>query len=130
VFGDQWTLLVVRDIMLLGKRTYQDFLASNEGIATNVLADRLKRLQETGIVATRRDPADRRRTIYLLTERGIDLLPAIVEIAAWSSKHDPKSVATAEIVGQLRAGHREMAERLRAELGATRGPRKREPAGR
>jgi DNA-binding HxlR family transcriptional regulator len=116
LFGDQWTLLVVRDMMLFGKRTFQDFLASGEGVATNVLTDRLRRLEQAGVITTRRDPDDRRRVLYLLTERGIDLMPMMVEMVAWSAKHDPKSLATPEKLAELRAGHRRLAAALHAEL--------------
>lgn len=116
VFGDQWTLLVVRDIMLFGKETYQDFLDSGEGIASNVLADRLRRLESAGIVTRRKHPADGRQSRYLLTERGIDLLPLIVDLVEWSAAHDPKSAATPDRVARLRAGRRQLVARLRRRL--------------
>ena len=112
VFGDQWSLLIVRDIMLLERRTFQDFLSGGEGIATNVLADRLARLEEAGILTRRRDPGDRRRWAYFLTKRGIDLIPVLIEMVEWSSKHDPKSAATRAMVSHLRANR----ERLRTRL--------------
>jgi DNA-binding HxlR family transcriptional regulator len=103
-------------MMLFGKETYLDFLDSGEGIATNVLADRLRRLESAGIVTRRKNPADRRQGRYLLTERGIDLLPLIMELVEWSAKHDDKSLATADKVAQLRAGRRQLAARLRRRL--------------
>ena len=112
VFGDQWSLLIVRDIMLLERRTFRQFLAGGEGIATNVLADRLARLEQAGIVTRRRDRGDRRRWAYFLTKRGVDLIPVLIEMVDWSSKHDPKSEATRAMVAHLRANR----ERLRARL--------------
>ncbi len=91
VFGDKWSLLIVRDIALRGRRHYGEFEAAGEGIATNILADRLKKLVEAGIVEKVRDPAHGSKRIYRLTAKGIDLLPVIVEIIVWSAKHDPDS---------------------------------------
>ena len=117
LFGDQWTLLIVRDLMLFEKRTFRDFLASGEGIATNVLTDRLERLERAGVLVRRPDPTDGRRSRYLLTERGIDLLPLLIEMVVWSAKHDPKSLATPAKLAELRTGRRRLEARLRAELG-------------
>ncbi len=90
-FGDRWTLLIVRDLMFKGKQTFGDFLASDEGIATNILAERLRRLEESGIVVRATAEADRRRRTYQLTEKGRDLLKVMLEITAWSARHDPFS---------------------------------------
>lgn len=91
ILGDRWTLLVLRDIVFGGKRTFGEFLASEESIATNVLAERLGRLARAGIV--RKTSAARSRTGYLLTERGIDLVPVLVDLAVWGAKHDPQTAA-------------------------------------
>ena len=85
--GDRWTLLVVRDLLFKGKRTYGEFLESAEGISTNILADRLRRLKDHGIV-TADAASDRRSTLYRLTTKGLDLLPVMLELTAWSAKHD------------------------------------------
>jgi DNA-binding HxlR family transcriptional regulator len=87
-FGDRWTLLIVRDLMFKGKRSYGAFLESDEKIATNILADRLKRLEEHGIVNKMADPEKKSRYVYALTAKGKDLLPVMLEITAWSAKHD------------------------------------------
>ena len=79
-FGDRWSLLVIRDLMLRGNETYGEFLDSGEGIATNVLADRLKGLEAVGIVVKSPDPENRRRNIYRLTQKGLDLAPLIMEL--------------------------------------------------
>lgn len=88
VLGDTWSLLIVRDTMFRGYRTFNDFLHAGEGIASNILTDRLARLEATGILTKRRDPQDARRYIYRLTEKGIDLAPALVEIVLWSSQYE------------------------------------------
>jgi DNA-binding HxlR family transcriptional regulator len=88
ILGDAWSLLIVRDLMFKGYRTFNEFLNAGEGIATNVLAERLARLESAGIVTRRRDARDARRWIYRLTGKGIDLAPALVEIVVWAAEHE------------------------------------------
>jgi DNA-binding HxlR family transcriptional regulator len=88
ILGDAWSLLVVRDLMFKGYRTFNEFLNAGEGIATNVLAERLQRLESAGILVRRRDPRDGRRWIYRLTEKGIDLAPALVEVVLWAADYE------------------------------------------
>lgn len=85
-FGDKWSLLIVRDIVFWGKKTYSDFLKSDEGIATNILASRLTQLEEEGILIKTPHPTDKRKDVYTLTEKGFELIPLLVEIVAWSGK--------------------------------------------
>lgn len=85
-FGDKWSLLIIRDIIFWGKKTYGDFLSSDEKIATNILASRLSQLEENGILKREKHPADKRKDIYSLTEKGMELIPLLVEIVAWSGK--------------------------------------------
>lgn len=87
VFGDRWTLLVLRDLIFLGKRRFSEFAASPEGIATNVLSDRLRRLELDEVVVSEPDPEDGRRVLYRLTEKGLDLIPVLLELILWGSKH-------------------------------------------
>ena len=89
VVGDKWTLLVIRDIMFLDKHYFVDFLTSPEKIASNILADRLKKLEESNIIHRQSDPENARRMIYTLTEKGEDLQPAMMELLRWAAKHDP-----------------------------------------
>ncbi|SEO46209.1 helix-turn-helix domain-containing protein [Nitrosovibrio sp. Nv6] len=91
VLGDKWSLLVIRDIMFMRKQYFRDFLTSPEKIASNILSDRLKKLEESNIVLRQRDPVNARRVIYTLTEKGLDLSPAIQELLRWGAKHDPAS---------------------------------------
>ena len=86
--GDAWSLLIVRDLMFKDRRTYNDFLGGGEGIASNVLADRLVKLERSGIVDKRRDPSDARRFIYRLSAKGIDLAPVLVELVIWSARYE------------------------------------------
>lgn len=90
-FGDKWSLLIIRDIVFAGKKTYGEFLKSKEGFATNVLASRLAFLEEQGILSKARSPDDRRKDFYSLTDKGLDLIPIVLSIVAWSAKHDAKS---------------------------------------
>jgi len=86
--GDRWSLLIIRDMMLRGAQSYKEFLAGAEGIATNILADRLQKLVEHGIITTRSDPADGRKLIYRLTPKGIDLAPVLTEMVLWAAAHE------------------------------------------
>lgn len=100
--GDKWTLLVVRDIMFLGKHHYGEFLKSDEGIATNILADRLARLEAAGIVVKSDDPGNRVRNIYTLTDKGLDLIPLMLELVAWGAKHDSDTGAPKAFMRRLK----------------------------
>jgi DNA-binding HxlR family transcriptional regulator len=99
--GDRWTLLVLRDIIMVRKRYFQELLAGNEGIASNILASRLKLLAAAGMITRRRDPAQARRVIYEPTEMALDLLPVMTELIRWSMKYDPNAAAPAHFVRRL-----------------------------
>ena len=92
-FGDRWALLILRDIVFRGKRTYGEFLKSEEGFATNILASRLERLINAGILQRDGDETDGRKDIYSLTEKGLDLIPMLFEMVLWSEKYDSRSEA-------------------------------------
>lgn len=89
IFGDSWTLLVLRDMMFAGKRHFRELLQSDEQISTNILADRLSRLVEHGLLTKADDPSHKQKAIYSLTEKAIQLLPVIVQIGAWGSRWVP-----------------------------------------
>lgn len=93
MFGDKWTLLIIRDMLFKQKRRYRDFAESGEKIATNVLADRLSKLEAWGLVTKEPDPGNRRQFIYRLTGKALDLAPVLVEMIVWSAKHDPNTAA-------------------------------------
>jgi DNA-binding HxlR family transcriptional regulator len=93
--GDRWSLLIVRDMLFNGATTYREFLASEEAIATNILANRLKLLEKQGIIAKRRDPADARRWIYTLAPKGLDLAPVLIELVVWGARYHQTQAPTA-----------------------------------
>src|SRR5688500_1095083 len=101
VFGDRWTLLVMRDLRLRGRATYGVCLASESGMATSGLGDRLEWLEAQGIVRRSRDRRERRRVVYGLTQKGIDLLPILIEMIAWSAKYGPKTAAPEAFVHRV-----------------------------
>ena len=118
-FGDRWTLLVIRDLMFHGKRYYGDFLASDEGISTNILANRLQRLEQDGVIAKKVDPDNRARSIYRLTQKGKDLLPVMLEITAWSGKYDSKTNAPAPLLKALKKDRRPLIAKVLSDLDET-----------
>lgn len=87
LLGDKWSLLIVRDMLIFGKKTYKEFSLSTEGIATGILASRLKQLEAFGVISKRKLPDNQKENIYLLTEKGIDLAPIIIDIALWGDKY-------------------------------------------
>lgn len=88
MFGDRWSLLIIRDLMVRGFHTFKEFRESGEGIATNVLGDRLRKLEAAGIITAEVEEADRRRVSYRLTEKGIDLAPVLLELLIWAARHE------------------------------------------
>lgn len=98
--GDRWSLLIVRDLMFGSRRSFREFLESDEKIASNILASRLRSLEENGLIDKRPDPGDARRTIYRLTAKGIDLAPALVELIVWGARHE-KTAAPAAVIRRM-----------------------------
>ena len=96
-FGDRWSLLIIRDLMVRGFRSFQQFQNSGEGIATNILADRLRNLQAAGIITAEADETDRRRFSYRLTEKGIDLAPVLLELLIWGARHEQTGASCAQM---------------------------------
>lgn len=95
VWGDKWSLLIVRDLMFSRQCTYGDFLKSDEKIATNILASRLLMLEQNGIITKQDHPESKAKVLYKLTEKGIDLMPLLIEINLWAEKYSviPESQA-------------------------------------
>ena len=89
IFGDSWTLLVLRDMMFGGKRHFRELLQSDERISSNILADRLSMLVENGLLTKSGDPTHKQKAVYSLTEKAITLLPIVVQIGAWGSRWVP-----------------------------------------
>ena len=100
IFGDRWSLLVIRDMMVRGYGTFKQFQNSGEGIATNILSDRLERLRHAGIVCGEVDQKDARRVNYRLTEKGIDLAPVMLELLIWGARHE-NTGAPCEVIEHL-----------------------------
>jgi DNA-binding HxlR family transcriptional regulator len=130
VFGDAWTLLIIRDLMFKGRASYMDFLRAEEGIATNVLADRLARLEEDGIIEKELRPDGGSASRYRLTPKGVDLLPIMLEIIGWSAKYDSRTAADRDFVRRFRHEPASLAAEIRSQLLAkgsraanVRGPR-------
>lgn len=94
LFGDRWSLIVIRDIMFRGRRHYRDLLRhSEEGIASNILTDRLRKLVAAGLLTRCKDPAHRQRALYSLTEPAIQLVPLLAAMGAWGCRHTPATPA-------------------------------------
>ncbi len=114
-FGDAWSLIILRDLMFTDRRTFGDFLAAEERIATNVLTDRLRQLRKKGLIT-------RRGARYGLTGKGLDLLPAMLDLIAWSGKHDARTAAPKAFLARLAKDRdgliEEIGASLRAEYGA------------
>lgn len=113
VVGDPWSLLIVRDIVFWGKKTYGEFLASDEHIATNMLAQRLHLLETKGILSKKHHPADKRKEVYELTDKGLDLIPVLIEMAGWSALNDPATTVPLSFVKCVAADRRGMFELIR-----------------
>jgi DNA-binding HxlR family transcriptional regulator len=111
-FGDAWSLLIVRDIVFWGKRTYGEFLDSSEGIATNVLAARLANLEQKGILSKGPHETDKRKEVYTLTEKGLGLIPILLEMSGWSAQHDPETTAPKQFVAAVYADRTAMFQRI------------------
>lgn len=112
-FGDMWSLLIIRDIIYFGKKTYGAFLDSDEGIATNILANRLAQLEDKGILAKKPNLTDRRKEVYSLTEKGLDLIPILLEMASWGALHDPQTGDPREWIALVNANKEKMNRLIR-----------------
>ena len=97
MLGDRWSLLIIRDLMVRGYRTFKDFQGSSEKIASNILADRLRKLEAGGMVSAELEETDARRINYRLTEKGIDLAPVLLDLLIWASRHEETGAPCAVI---------------------------------
>jgi DNA-binding HxlR family transcriptional regulator len=107
VFGDRWSLLIVRDLMVRGLRTFRDFEESGESIATNILADRLQKLEANGIITAEAEETDGRRVNYRLTEKGIDLAPVLLDLLIWGARHE-KTGAPCALITKMEKNREEV----------------------
>lgn len=116
VFGDKWSLLIIRDLMFFRKSTYNDFLKSDEGIATNILASRLKGLEENGLIEKLVHPESKAKNLYRLTLKGIDLLPILMEVYIWSDKYFTIPADIKETIREAKKDKDKFAKQLTKEL--------------
>ena len=116
MFGDRWTFLIVRDLMFKGKHYYGEFLKMEEKIATNILADKLALLEQSGIVTRTIDDAHNSKKIYKLTKKGIDLLPLLTEAILWSAKYDKATAADAKFVRKAKKDRESLFIKIRESL--------------
>lgn len=116
VFGDKWTLLIIRDMMIDGKRHFREFLQSEEKIASNILTNRLNMLETEGIVTRHEDQSHKQKIIYSLTQKGIDLFPIIMAIAEWSVTYQPVDKEKAERARRIIKGGPEAQKEIMSAL--------------
>ncbi len=115
--GDRWSLIVIRDIMFGNSRHFRELLSrSEEGIATNILADRLKRLVAQGILSRRDDPTHKQKAVYSLTDQGIALLPVLIQLGTWGRRYLPTTPELAIRQKLLEDGGASLRDRFMAEL--------------
>ncbi len=118
-FGDKWSLLLIRDLMFKGKRHYNEFLEAGESVSTSVLGDKLRSLEDKGIITKKSDKIKKSRIRYSLTEKGIALLPMMIEIILWSGEFDSDTEADIEFLKKARLKGEEvvleLTDRLRSE---------------
>ncbi len=112
IFGDNWCLLILRDLMFKGARHYADFTNAGEGISTNILADRLAKLRAEGVIEKYPDSEHGKRYVYVLTEKGLGLVPALLEIIGWAKKWDPQTEVPPEFAEELRVAPATLAEKI------------------
>jgi DNA-binding HxlR family transcriptional regulator len=113
MLGDRWSLLIIRDLMVRGLRRFREFQHSGEGIATNILADRLQKLESAGLIAAETDESDARRVNYRLTGKGIDLAPVLLELLIWGARHENTGAPCAVIDEMERDREQVLAETRR-----------------
>ena len=122
IFGDKWTMLIIRDLLFYGKDSFSEFLCSDEKIATNILTDRLNVLLQEGFVTKHTAPTNKSKFLYRPTEKAIEMIPILSEITLWAEKYNPAG-APADIVEPLKKNRtkalqdlkKKVEERFRAE---------------
>jgi len=101
ILGDKWSFLIIRDMLFKGCCRYKQFIESDEGMATNILADRLKKLTKHGLITQCKDPENGRQKLYHLTEKGLDLIPSILQLVKWSGHYDSNTILSEKIMHYL-----------------------------
>ena len=116
IVGDKCTLLVLPDIIYKRKRSFREFLASPEKIASNILTDRLKKLEACKIVIRRQDPDSKRRILYSLTEKGMDLIPTTLELLRWGAKHEVENKKHDDLIQRFELNPEQLIAEIRSSL--------------
>lgn len=116
-FGDKWTFLIIRDMIFDKKQFYSDFLNSKEKIATNILSNRLKKLEENGVIVSKVYEKHRSKKVYSLTEKGKDLIPVIVEMMLWSASYHNELAISDAFVQKVKTNREEVIATIRANVG-------------
>ena len=123
LIGDKWSLVIVRDMLMFHKKTFKEFAACDENIATNLLSSRLKQLEALDVVTKNKLSTNKKENIYLLTEKGLDLAPIIMELVLWSDKYvreyndgmndyDTKQIDKSVVIASAQNGYREFARQI------------------
>ena len=113
IFGDKWSLLVMRDLLFRNKLHYRDLLASEEGIATNILADRLAKLEQAGLIEKTDDGRRSGKQVYSATAKGADLIPLLLQMMLWSAEHNPQTAAPDALITELKTDLGQAAQAIR-----------------
>ena len=115
-FGDKWSLLIIRDLMFKGKRHYNEFLESEEKVSTSVLGTRLRNLEAIGIISKSEDDVKKSRIKYSLTQKGIDLLPLMIDMIIWSGAHDEDTDAGEDFLSHAATNREELLKNTKEKL--------------
>ena len=113
ILADKWTFLILRDLMFRGKNSYNAFLQSSENISTNILADRLNKLESYGLLDKQQDTNNKKQYIYTLNQKGVDLIPVMYSFFEWALKYDDNTFLTQEIINGLKSDAKSMTEKYR-----------------
>ena len=116
IFGDKWSLMILRDLMFKGRRYYGEFLTAGEGISTNILADRLQKLATAGVIEKRTDQVKASKQLYTLTEKGLALMPVLLAMIDWSERYDGETEVPPGFANALREDRAGLQTRLEAEI--------------
>ncbi|MFC0118724.1 winged helix-turn-helix transcriptional regulator [Pseudoalteromonas xiamenensis] len=111
--GDKWSLLILRDLLFFNKKSYSDLQNSDEKVASNILSNRLEKLEQEGLIAKQQDEKDKRKKIYTLTEKGVDMLPILLDMILWSAKYSPDTNIPVTLVNRARDDRDGLLEELR-----------------
>ncbi|WNQ12277.1 helix-turn-helix domain-containing protein [Paenibacillus aurantius] len=117
LWGDPWSLIILRDVLIHNKRYYREFLASREGISTNILSARLQSLTEAGLLVKKEGQSNRAQTMYRPTQKALDLFPIVFAIMHWGLKYNPDTDMRIPIMQELKANEKGLEQRLLQNFG-------------